>query len=229
MERRRYYMTFSRTSPLRFLSHLDMMRLWERALRRGGFPLRYSQGYHPRPRLSLAWPLSVGMTGAAEWLELEMRELVPPSQICRRLPPQLPAGLELDWVGEAPRRARALTASVCGAAYRVVVPSPPSRAQIQQRLSRFLAAESWPIQIRRKGEVRQRDLRKGVVGLQLEGEDTGRSHLHMVLRHNVPSSARPQAVLEMLGANKDLLIHRERLLFSEPPHVSGAEVRCLDE
>ncbi|MGC8875430.1 MAG: TIGR03936 family radical SAM-associated protein, partial [Chloroflexia bacterium] len=69
----RYYLQFARGRELRFLSHLDMMRLWERAIRRAGLPLRYSGGFHPHARISLALPLAVGMTARGEWLEVELK------------------------------------------------------------------------------------------------------------------------------------------------------------
>ena len=110
----RFYLVFSRGRGLRFLSHLDMMRLWERAIRRAGLRLRYSQGYHPHPRVSLALPLAVGMTAEAEWLELEIQGPVRLEDIGPRLSPQLPVGLVLHQVREAARQAPALAAQLQG-------------------------------------------------------------------------------------------------------------------
>ena len=61
---------FNRGEEIKFISHLDITRLWERALRRAGVPLAYSQGFSPHPQLSFAVPLAVGMTSEAELLDI---------------------------------------------------------------------------------------------------------------------------------------------------------------
>jgi len=126
----RLYMVFSRGRALRFLSHLDMMRLWKRALRRARLPLRYSQGYHPHPRLSLAMPLSVGMTAEAEWLEVEMRASAVLDKVRERVAGQLPVGVRLRRVEEAPWKAPSLTSRLAGAEYEVEIRCPPPREEV---------------------------------------------------------------------------------------------------
>ena len=66
----RLRLKFSRGEQLKFLSHLDLMRLWERAFRRAGMELAYSEGFSPHPRISLAAPLSVGITSIAELMDV---------------------------------------------------------------------------------------------------------------------------------------------------------------
>ena len=65
----RLRVTFAKTEPMRFTSHLDLYRAWERMLRRAGFPLVFSQGYNPRPRLQLATPLPLGITSRFEIID----------------------------------------------------------------------------------------------------------------------------------------------------------------
>ena len=69
---------FSRGEELKFISHLDIMRLWQRALRRAGISLVYSEGFNPRPRLSLAAPLAVGVTSEAELMDIYLTGQVSP-------------------------------------------------------------------------------------------------------------------------------------------------------
>ena len=61
---------FGRGRKLKYISHLDLMRLWERGLRRAGVPVAYSEGFNPRPRLSFASPLAVGTTSESELLDI---------------------------------------------------------------------------------------------------------------------------------------------------------------
>ncbi len=223
----RLYLSFSREKPLRFLSHLDMMRLWERALRRSDLPLRYSQGYHPRPRLSMAAPLTVGMTAEAEWMELELASSVALEEVCERLPAQLPAGLALHWVREASPQAPALGACLRAADYTVTVAQPPPLEQVRERVEQFLHTETWPITERHKGQERTRDLRAGVESLALGPWQAEQGCLQMRLRQGAVGHARPEKILQVLGISGQQRIHRQRLLFQGLP-LSGQEVWCSD-
>src|SRR4030042_1136628 len=74
----RLRLKFSRGQELKFLSHLDLMRLWERALRRAGLPLAYSEGFTPHPQIALAAPLLVGVTSDAELMDVSLSRWVSP-------------------------------------------------------------------------------------------------------------------------------------------------------
>src|SRR5262245_42932071 len=85
---------FRKSGDLRLVSHLDLMRSFERMLRRAALPFRMTQGFHPTPRLVLAQSLPLGVVGHREVLELELTDEVPPDEILRRLREQSPPGIE---------------------------------------------------------------------------------------------------------------------------------------
>ena len=93
------------------------MRAFERALRRTRLPLRMSEGYNPRPRISFPAPLGVGMEGLDEVMEFDLAEWTPPAEIERRLREQLPNGLELTSLDLVPAHERAHAEE---ATYRIV-------------------------------------------------------------------------------------------------------------
>ncbi|MGB9722627.1 MAG: TIGR03936 family radical SAM-associated protein [Chloroflexia bacterium] len=211
----RMYIIFARGKPLRFLSHLDMMRLWERALRRAGLPLCYSQGYHPHPRLSLALPLSVGMTAEAEWLEVEFASSVSPEAVWERLQPQLPAGLSLQAVREAPPQAPPLAAQVRGSEVEVEVPQPPPPAEVQERIRRFLEAGAFPVEEEHKGRPRVLDLRPTVETIEMVSWSPDRARLRLRLK----ATGRPTLLLRALGLGETAggdppSFHRRRLFLT---------------
>ena len=87
---------FAKTGKLRFLSHRDLARLWERTLRRAGVPVAYSEGFSPRPRLHFGLALSTGHESLGEYLDVD---LVPdaglvPDDVLDLVAPLLPAGIE---------------------------------------------------------------------------------------------------------------------------------------
>ncbi len=117
MERIRF--SFARKKPLAYISHLDIMRLFLRALRRSALPVAYSQGYNPHPRLTLALPLPLGVTAAEELGEIVFAEVVGPEKFINILSLQLPGALELLHAVSADPEQPALAAKVCAARYRV--------------------------------------------------------------------------------------------------------------
>jgi len=215
----RLYIVFSRGRRLCFLSHLDMMRLWERALRRAQLPLRYSQGYHPHPRLSLALPLAVGMTAGAEWLECELSTPVSTAEVQLGLSAQLPAGIALRQVLEAPWKVPSLASRLQTSTYEVEVKKPLLLGEVQERVERLRQATHWVVEEPHKGRVRSVDVRAMVDDLQLGTWMPGQQRLHLVLRHRPGKSTRVEAVLKALDLGPAFLIHRQALSFDLEPNM----------
>ena len=95
MIRQRIRIRFSKCGAVRFISHLDLMRAFERALRRAGLPLRMTEGFNPRPKMSFPLPLSVGIEGLDEVMEFELADWRPPAAIEESLRGQFPKGVAL--------------------------------------------------------------------------------------------------------------------------------------
>ncbi len=193
-------------------------------MRRACLPLRYSQGFHPHPRLSLALPLAVGMTADAEWVDVEMRVPVPPGEVVGRLAVQLPGGISLQQVQEAPWSAPALAARVCGAEYEVQVRCPPPLDLVQQKVDGLMAAGSWPVEEQHKGQLRTVDIRGMVVHLALQDWTAGQGIVSMLLQNREGRSVRPETVLRALELGPVFLVHRKRVLFTEPQPATAKGV-----
>ena len=82
--------TFQKGEAVRLIGHLDLMRSMQRALRRSGLPIRYSQGFNPHILLSFAMPLSVGVAGRRELMDVPIGAELPPDEFVRRLNEALP-------------------------------------------------------------------------------------------------------------------------------------------
>jgi len=133
--RHRYRVWFSKTGPLRFISHHDLMRVFQRAVRRAGIPVRFSQGFNPRPRISYLAPLPVYHEGLRELLVIDLQVPLPPSQLQTQLAAQLPPGLEIVGVEEIPANKRTRVSHFL---YALHLPSPAqidlSRASLDDLL-----------------------------------------------------------------------------------------------
>ena len=86
---------FSKSGPVTLLSHLDIVRILERALRRSQLPVSYSNGFHPLPRIQIALALPLGVEAYSEWMDIDFTESVDPKEITGKLQSCLPKGLKL--------------------------------------------------------------------------------------------------------------------------------------
>ncbi len=180
---------FAKQGDLRFISHHDLMRLFERALRRADLPVAMSEGYNPRPRISLPMALSVGLSGLNEVADVGLAQWMRPDEVRRRLAPQFPDGLSIRSVElTAPhpdRQPREL-------AYRV--PLLPGHRPDQERIDALLARKEVTVERPRKDSVKQVEIRQFIAALRLE-----EGALLMLLRYTDAGTARPEEVMEALG------------------------------
>jgi radical SAM-linked protein len=86
---------FSRGESVKFISHLDLMKVFERAIRRSGLPIAYSKGFNPHPQMVFGLPLSVGMTSDCEYADFEMVNETTPEEFMQKLNASLPEGIRV--------------------------------------------------------------------------------------------------------------------------------------
>ena len=131
---------FAKSGALRLLSHHDLMRTFERLLRRAELPFFSSQGFHPKPRLVFALSLPLGVVGRAEVVELELGQALPTEAVQARLARQAPPGLEILSVRRIDPK---VNAQVCRLAYAVRVPAE-RLPELSRRIAELLSAgECW--------------------------------------------------------------------------------------
>jgi radical SAM-linked protein len=216
MKVQRLRVTFCRGEEVKYITHLDLMRFWERVLRRAEIPLAYSQGYSPSPRISLAAPLPVGVTSSGELMDVYLFRRVSPYHFIQAVTQQLPAGISISEVREVGLGLPSLQSQVRWSEYEVDVHSDRPRKDVQKALATLLAAESLPWQHQRDKEVRRYDLRPLVHDLWLDSLVDGLCTLGMRLRTDSQGSGRAEQVSAALGFSEPpVRIHRRKLILEE--------------
>lgn len=210
----RLRITFAKHGPIKYSSHLDLMRAWERALRRAGVPLAYSQGYNPRPKLQLANALPLGHSAGAEILDVWLEEPLDLDDFAQALVPVLPKGLQFKQVQQVDPKAPAMQTQVVATEYRVVTDVDESAEEIERRIERAMAADKLPHERRGK----RYNLRPLIEELQLERASKGEVVLEMRLSAQPGATGRPEAVLDVLGMGEAFArYHRKRIIWTPSP------------
>ena len=164
---------FSKQGKVRFTSHRDVARIWERALRRADIPIAYTEGFSPRPKLSFGLALSTGHESLGEYLDVALRpshqtshDPVAVEQVPALLGPALPAGIEVQAAVALPAGAESLQQAVTSCTWNIEVAgiAPPDAAR---GVARTLAADQLTVTRERKGQPVTDDVRPAILALRV--------------------------------------------------------------
>jgi radical SAM-linked protein len=219
----RVRITYEKAESIKFISHLDEFRLWERTLRRADLPLLYSQGFSPQPQIQFASPLGVGITGVQEFVDMTLSPPCPLDELAQRITAKLPPGVLLHGVEEVPLKSIGLQTLLIGADYTILLYAEPGEldaADLQTRINTFLVETTLWRERERKGETYVYNLRPLVFELQYEGYDAAREEHSIFLRvqQRAGATGRPDEVVAALGLDDFArTLRRDRLYFSHQP------------
>jgi radical SAM family uncharacterized protein/radical SAM-linked protein len=190
---------FQKVGELKFLSHLEVMRALQRALRRAGLPVAYTHGFNPQPRLSLAQALAVGVEGLREPGELELRRRLEPEALQAAWNRHLSPDLKILRAWEAALQGPSLSAGVRGAAYRLWLPPNGWDSELLAEIGSvracadFLAREAIPVEVLKKGRAQTLDARPYIRRFAPLGGDL--PAWEMELCAGLGGSVKPQLVM----------------------------------
>jgi len=208
LTQQRIRIRFGKQGTFRFVGHLDLAKTWERVLRRAEFPLEYSQGFNPRPRMQFAAALPVGVTSESEYLDAWLTARIDSlERWIEQLRSSSPAGLVIYGFEEVPIKEDALPTLVTSADYRITV-ADIELEDLRQRVAALLAAPS----LERTRNKKTYDLRPLVLSLEVNDD----SSLSAQLVTGDQGAGRPDELVEALGLDPlQAKIHRLRLSLRE--------------
>ncbi|MDR3085767.1 MAG: TIGR03936 family radical SAM-associated protein [Christensenellaceae bacterium] len=197
---------FQKRERARWISHLDLQRAMQRALRRSKLPLGYSQGYNPHVNLSFASALSLGLESLCEILDVELAAAGEPEAFMAALNTVLPEGLQILRARLVEDAAPAPMALMRFAEYEAALP----QTGLKEAVSALMASESVLAQKQSKKGVRQVDIRPMLFSLE-SAEEGAESRLKMLVLCSNADNLRPETVLSALDVSAAKIV-RTRLL-----------------
>lgn len=196
---------YAKRGKLRFTSHRDVARAFERAFRRAALPMAYSQGYNPHPKVSWVGAAPTGVASEAEYAEIALVEHVDPQMVCAGLDAALPDGLAvLEGVLAGPG---GLAERIEASAWRIELRECDGE-QLRQAAQLLLAVPTLLVERITKEGRRSLDARAAIVSLEVEdcptvlpaSDQPSRCGILMVVVRQVSPAVRPDDVLSALGA-----------------------------
>lgn len=224
---------FAKYGVMKFIGHLDVMRFFQKAIRRADIDIRYSEGFSPHPVMSFAAPLGVGMESRGEYLDIEVNSMTSAEEMKKALNREMTEGISILSVSLLPDSAQNAMASVAAAGYQIIGNTRLSEAesagqvkndslygfpidQIEEKLAAFYAKEEIPVTKKTKKGERELNLKPGIFSLQIEEvphplADDGRTFqaVSMLVDASSSGNIKPTMVFDAFCQSCD---------FSLPPH-----------
>jgi radical SAM-linked protein len=188
---------FAKLGRVRWTSHRDVARMWERALRRARLPVAYTEGFSPRPKLSFGLALPTGCESEAEYLDVALRERVAVEEVTSTFSSLLPEGVDVVAAQVLPEGSGSLQEEVTSCRWEIDVPlvDPDS---LSAAIARVLGAEVLPVTRERKGRPVTDDLRPSVLALSSAGPRGSGTGLIAELGTR-PRGVRPAELAQVMG------------------------------
>lgn len=178
-----YYFRYEKTDNARYVSHLDFVRMFGRAMRRAHLPIAFSEGFNPHPLIGFALPLSVGYTSQCELIEISLTESLSPSVVMDKLNSVLPCGVRLLSAHEGKSRMKKLDIAL----YRVKPENMPCS------VAEFLENKEIIIDKKTKSGIKETDIRGDIKEITLDGE-----YIYMTLSAGSRANLKPETVIKAM-------------------------------
>lgn len=190
LPRVRYRIRFAKHGLLRWISHRDLARLWERIVRRAALKLSMTEGFHPKPRIGFPSALALGVEGLDEVVELELAEEMTPQELLSRLEKDDQPGLRVASVHRLPDGFG--KAQLQRSEYIVTIIESADLDETGQAIDRLLAQES--VSVERKGKTMTVQVAAQIPSLSIQD-----GQIHLTLAASESASLRPGDVLDLMG------------------------------
>ena len=202
--RYKYRVKYTKGSELRFVSHLDLMKLFQRAVRRAGLPIGYSHGFNPHQLMSFGNPLSLGMTSIAEYCDMEFDTETDPEEITKRLRAVMNDGIEIIRISRLPQQVLTAMAELRACEYEAALDRKIDG--LGEKIKAFMAQKEIIALKKTKSFLKETDIRPDIFEME-DISDDETSKIRMLLAAGSTRSLRAdltvQAFYDFIGAEYD--------------------------
>jgi len=218
---------FAKRGPVRFISHRDVARAFERAFRVAALPVAFTRGFSPRPKVSFGPALAVGYESDAEYLDVECAHEVDADDLAVAVNGALPEGMAVNGIAALADRAPALQEVITSLAYRVTL-DPVADGVASSAVAALLARDELSIEVTRKGERAVEDIRPSVRALAVVAGDAPTLELEVTTRPRTLRVADVVAGLRTMHEDAATLVEHRVVRTHQWIERGGARQEPLD-
>lgn len=222
---------FEKIDRLKYISHLDLLRVMQRAVRRADICIEYSKGFNPHPKISFGPALAVGVSSSGEYMDLKLTYDIPERDFIQRLNNSLPKGIRMKDAMYIPDNSPSLTSVINSAIYSIGADYQPQGGEWEERILSFFSSEHIYIEkTNKKGRKKKIDILPLIFEIKEITATSGRLALKLILATGSDCTLKPVDLLEALksrsGIRMDSIeIHREKLMvFKDGNYYSPFEM-----
>lgn len=188
---------------MRYISHLDIMRLFQRTLKRTGIKLKYSEGYSPHPKMSIAQPLSLGYTSRGEYFEFETLDNFAPDDIKNRLNSSMPEGIEMVYCGALKKTKKAMGAIITKGEYFIGVDEISSAEEVRALCDAIAELKNQKEILiekvqKKTGKIKQIDIRQKIDDVTVIEADSNHVLIKTMVDTGSNSNLNPEQIIVKL-------------------------------
>ena len=215
----RFRLKYTIGEEVKYISHLDLLRTWSRAIKRGKIPIGYTKGFNPHPLISFGLPLSVGVTSESEYMDIELEEYMDPLKLQTKLNQVLPAGIKVLKVEKLDEYAKKIASIIYFADYNIHIYFEQSISeQFPKQIEHPLLREELNVEKKGKKGIKTINIRPLIYNIKIKELNKKYILLNMRLSAGSEEHLKPELVLQLLenhipGFKPELVkIHRLALL-----------------
>lgn len=222
-----YRIKFTKGEEIKFIGHLDIMRMFQRAIKRAKLPVAYSQGFNPHQLLSFANPLTLGTTSEGEYGDFEMTEKIEPAIVMNELNKTLPKGAKVLDSVLITKKTESAMASIDAAKYIVYAGKKRVGVTLENEIKKYLAQKEIFVVKKTKRNEKLTEIRQDIFDMKDISEE-GQIKLYLYLAAGSRRNLKPEPVMESfyqflgLGFEKyGMKYHRLDLMRTEGQNLVG--------
>ena len=191
----KYRIKYTKGPELRFVSHLDLMRLFQRAVRRAGLPIGYSHGFNPHQLMSFGNPLSLGMTSTGEYCDFEFEKAMDTDEIVDRLNAVMNEGVTVFRAARLSQEAKSAMAELGACEYEAYLHELMPAEGLAEKIAGFLAQKEIIVMKKTKNHIKETDIRPDIYSIEDISKD-GKAAIKLVLAAGSIQSLRADLTVE---------------------------------
>ena len=191
----KYRFKFEKFGTIKFIGHLDVVIVFQRALKRADIPIAYSNGFNPHQLISFALPLSLGYTSIGEYGDFQLQTKENPEELKEKINNALPEGLIITELIKLKEGVKNTMASVCAASYDIYFDETISPEDIKNNLSSFINQNEILVMKKTKKNFKETDIKPDILGAEDISAD-GKGVLKVLVNAGSVKNLKPESVAE---------------------------------